>query len=340
MTTPVVVFFNNKGGVGKTSLAYHLACKLADLGLRVVAADLDPQANLTSMFLEPDRLEALWPEGEHPQTIHSAIQPLVAGTGDIVTPCPTIEVDENVFLIPGDLRLGLFEDELSQVWPDCLDRRQRAFRVVSAFHRLIRNAAKENEAEVAIVDVGPNLGAINRSALVASSHVVVPVAPDLFSLQGIENLGPTLKRWQSEWGDRLSRRPESLPASLDLPPVGMQPIGYVVLQHAVRLDRPTRAYGKWAARIPSTYARCVLDAATEVEVTDPNRDPNCLAMLRHYRSLMPLAQEAHKPVFRLKPADGALGSHMQGVLNADREFEALARQLLERIGLPLKGVER
>ncbi|MHC1595014.1 MAG: ParA family protein [Methanotrichaceae archaeon] len=51
MSAPVVAFFNNKGGVGKTSLVYHLAWMYADLGLKVLVADLDPQANLTAAFL-------------------------------------------------------------------------------------------------------------------------------------------------------------------------------------------------------------------------------------------------------------------------------------------------
>ena len=52
-----IAFFNNKGGVGKTTLAYHLSWMYADLGVSVVVADLDPQANLTTMFLSEDRLE-------------------------------------------------------------------------------------------------------------------------------------------------------------------------------------------------------------------------------------------------------------------------------------------
>ena len=60
MSVPLIAFFNNKGGVGKTSLVYHLAWMYADLGFRVVAADLDPQANLTAAFLDEDRLAELW----------------------------------------------------------------------------------------------------------------------------------------------------------------------------------------------------------------------------------------------------------------------------------------
>ena len=60
MSVPVLTFFNNKGGVGKTSLVYHLAWMLYDLGHRVLACDLDPQANLTAAFLNEERLESLW----------------------------------------------------------------------------------------------------------------------------------------------------------------------------------------------------------------------------------------------------------------------------------------
>ena len=64
-----IAFFNNKGGVGNTSLVYHLAWMYADLGISTVAVDIDPQANLSTMFLEEERLEELWPDGEHPQSI-------------------------------------------------------------------------------------------------------------------------------------------------------------------------------------------------------------------------------------------------------------------------------
>ncbi|WP_419591506.1 ParA family protein, partial [Thiolapillus sp.] len=57
MTTPVLTFFNNKGGVGKTSLIYHLAWTFAGLHKRVVIADLDPQANLTAAFLDEEKIE-------------------------------------------------------------------------------------------------------------------------------------------------------------------------------------------------------------------------------------------------------------------------------------------
>jgi cellulose biosynthesis protein BcsQ len=81
-----VAFFNNKGGVGKTSLVYHLAWMFAEHGVKTLAVDLDPQANLTAMFLNESRLERLWPDGDHPDTVYGAISPILRGTGDIHAP--------------------------------------------------------------------------------------------------------------------------------------------------------------------------------------------------------------------------------------------------------------
>ena len=60
MSIPVLTFFNNKGGVGKTSLVYHLSWMFSDLGMRILAVDLDPQANLSSAFLTEDDFEVLF----------------------------------------------------------------------------------------------------------------------------------------------------------------------------------------------------------------------------------------------------------------------------------------
>ena len=327
-----IAFFNNKGGVGKTSLVYHLAWMYADLGLNVVAADLDPQANLTSMFLEDERLEAIWTDGGHKQTIYGAFQPLLEGTGDVAAP-HVEDVSPGLSLVAGDLTLSAAEDKLSGQWPDCLDRKPRAFRVLSGMWRILMAAGKDVGADLVLIDVGPNLGALNRAALVAARHVVIPLAPDLYSLQGLRNLGPTLRRWQSEWKERLERRPDGL-ADLPMPGGEMQPAGYVVLQHAVRLDRPVKAYGRWMARIPQEYRRSVLDE-TDSGTATIDTDPYRIATLKHYRSLMPLAQEARKPMFSLKPADGAIGGHMAAVQDCYRDFRDLAKRIADRCGIAI-----
>ncbi|MCH7751876.1 MAG: AAA family ATPase, partial [Planctomycetes bacterium] len=205
MTVPVIAFFNNKGGVGKTSLVYHVAWMLAEQGYRILAADLDPQGNLTAAFLDENRLEGLWTgDQREAKTIYRAIRPLEEATGDFAVP-KLESIDDNLALLPGDMALSQFEDDLSEVWPKCLDEDRRAFRVTSAFWRVLQAGANEHQADAILVDLGPNLGAINRAALIGSDYVVIPLGPDLFSLQGLRNLGPTLENWRKGWKERLEK---------------------------------------------------------------------------------------------------------------------------------------
>jgi cellulose biosynthesis protein BcsQ len=324
MTT--VAFFNNKGGVGKTSLVYHLAWMLGERGRRVIAADLDPQANLTGMFLDEARLEELWRDG-NAGTINDGVAPLFEGTGDIVEHPQVEGIGEKIGLLMGDLGLSRREDELSTQWPKCLDGDKRAFRVTTAFARLIARAGRQFGADLALLDVGPNLGAINRAALVASDRVVIPLAPDLFSLQGLRNVGPTLREWRSAWRERAARKPGEL--DIRLPSGNMHPLGYVIMRHSIRLSRPVQAYGRWIDKIPSEYAEAVTQDG--LPSAPAEQDPNCLAHLKDYRSLMQMAQEANLPMFLLKPAHGAIGAHQQAVLECYADFHDLAQELLVRL---------
>jgi cellulose biosynthesis protein BcsQ len=321
-----VAFFNNKGGVGKTSLVYHLAWMFADHGCKVLAVDLDPQANLTAMFLDEERLETLWPDGEHPDTIYGALRPILRGVGDIAQPAIEM-VDPNLGLLVGDLGLSRFEDKLSDAWPRCHNRDESAFRTMTAFHRLVQQSAAWG-AELALIDVGPNLGAINRSALIASDHVCLPLAPDLFSLQGLKNLGPTLRDWRQIWADLLTKAPPDLP----LPQGTMAPMGYIVLQHSILASRPVKAYQRWMDRIPAVYREAVLDAPLAALPTVA-QDPYCLALLKHYRSLMAMAMEARKPIFALRSADGAIGAHIEAVKSSYSDFQTLAARIAAHAGV-------
>lgn len=328
-----LAFFNNRSGVGQTTLVYHLAHMYAELGVPTLAVDLDPQANLTLMFLQDERLEALCGTDPPIVTMYGALKPLLDGKGDLLR--PELEpITSRLGLLVGDVSLSLAESELNTQWPRCLERKEQAFRVTSAFWRIIRGAAKASEARLVLIDVGPNLGAINRAALLAAQHVAVPLAPDLYSLQGLRNLGSTLRLWHEEWADRRELNPL---ADLPLPQGEMAAAGYVVMQHAVRRNRSVGANGPWMNRIPAAYREALL--GSDGGATQPERveaDPNCLALLRNYRSLMPMAQEAGKPMFFLKPADGALGSHGAAVQDCYQDFRHLALRLAERCGVTVE----
>jgi len=337
-----VALFNNKGGVGKTTLTYHLAHMLQRLGHRVLAVDLDPQSNLTAAFLDEDALGKLWDEpatpawggphqgplwsalGEHPGTVVTAVRPIMEGIGDIEHASPVMIAD-GLWLVPGDLDLSAFEERLSDAWPRGFTGKDvAAIRVTTAFHRIVRQAADVVRADIVLVDVGPNLGAINRAALLAADTVLMPLAADLFSLRGLKNLGPTLREWRSTWqGVVLPNVPSDIPA----PQGTMKPLGYVIMQPTMRLDRPVRAYQRWLSRIPNVFATAVLG---NEDAGDAGRSYE-IATLKNYQSLMPLAHDARKPMFDLRPADGALGSMQTLVQRCYQDFESLSEKLLERL---------
>jgi cellulose biosynthesis protein BcsQ len=320
-----IAFFNNKGGVGKTSLLYHLGFMFAELGKRVVFADFDPQANLSSMCLSDERLETLW-EMKPRHTIYGAIDRLKRGVADVTEITPE-SISGKIVLITGDLQLSEYEDDLSQQWPKCLDRDERAFRVTTALQRVAQVAGKRHGADIALVDVGPNFGAINRAALISADYVVVPVAPDLFSMQGLENVGPKLETWRKGWKERRERAPE---LEFALPKGAMHSLGYVVSRHSVLSGGAVKAFQRWIDRMPAVYRQSFSEPVPHagLRVSD---DPFCLAQLKDYRSLIPMAQEAKKPMFHLRPADGAIGGHQGAVRQAYEDFRSLAKKLLDRM---------
>lgn len=343
-----LAFFNNKGGVGKTTLVYHLAYMFHEIGVPIVVMDLDPQANLTAALLSEERLTTLWglPGSGPPQTILGAVQPLMEHMGDLRPPHVERVLEFGQMEIPllakpfglvaGDLGLSAFEDNLAEAWGKSLSDNQHEARyglkVLSAFYRAAKSAAAVLGAPLVLVDVGPSMGALNRAALLAADFVVVPMAADLFSLRGLYNVGPQLRRWRNEWNTRLALATPELRQEL---PVGrMQPIGYVVQPTGQEAGKPCKAYRAWLNRIPSVYREQILGfppeerwqpraAAGDTLLDDPYR----LAMIKPYHSLIPLSHKARKPVFDLRAADGALGAHATAAASSRTDFEKLARQV-------------
>lgn len=328
-----VAFFNNKGGVGKTTLVYHLAWMFSELGVRVIAADFDPQANLTTMSLQDDVLEDI--EDDKLSSIYDVIAPVISGDPLIA---PEIhEVTEGFGLLLGDLELSFVEDALSTSWADSLNEshlvRNRGLRGTTAFAKAVRDSGKSYNADLALIDVGPNLGAINRAALLGADYVIVPVAPDIFSLKGLTNVGNGLELWRDGW----ARRTAVLKAPPDGWPIGlMQPLGYIISRFTIYKGDKAKHFRRWINRVPDVFHHDILreHSPAPARVEDDN---SSLAWLKDYHSLMAMAHEVRKPVFKLTPADGAIGGHQKAVSAARTDFKALAYVIAERIGFSMPG---
>jgi len=297
----------------------------AELGYRVLAVDLDPQTNLSQIFLDDQKLYQLF---EEKKTIKSALSQIENKRGDILE-AHVEKIRDNLLLIPGDLDLSLVEDKLSQEWYSCLTGEWYPFALESAFYRIIKNASERHSIDYVFVDVGPNFGAINRSSLISSDYLIVPSTADLFSLKGLSNIGSRIKSWSIEWQKRLEER-RSDAMELELPQADIFPLGYVLMQHGVTSNKPVKAYKKFADRIPDVFRLSLKNAPLEEQISFEN-DIYCLALIKHYNSLMPMAMEARKPIFDLKPADGAIGAHYQAVKKVYNDFEVFCTKIIAKI---------
>jgi len=116
---------------------------------------------------------------------------------------------------------------------------------------------------------------------------------------------------------------------MPMPQGKMTPTGYVVMQHVERRNRPVKSYQKWADKIPPVYNEYILDSS-KASVPIEN-DENCIGLIKNYQSLMPMAQDAHKPIFLLKPSDGAIGAHAQSVTHCYNDFKNLTNEIYKRM---------
>ncbi len=322
----IVTFFNNKGGVGNTTLVYNTAWMMSELGYKVLVVDLDPQSNLTSAFLSVERMEEIYTGETSELTILKSLKPMIEG--EPFLPCHVEKISENISLIAGDLALSAVEDNLSDAWTKCLNGDAYAFKVTSIFNSIIEDSVSKINPDLVLVDIGPNLGALNRSVLISTDFIIIPVAPDLFSLQGLKNIGETLTKWRIELAERQGKNPK--PLQIKVPAKEMKAAGYVILQHSARENRPVKAYQNWAQRIPEIYHSRVLKDSkhpASIEV-----DESCLGLLKHYQSLASMAVEARKPMFLLKPGDGAIGAHMTAVIRCYEDFKSLTESVLSACG--------
>lgn len=215
-----IAFFNNKGGVGKSTLTFHAGCALAEMGHKVLLMDLDPQSNLTLFGLAPSELERVWSDEEpfiddyaaasndtkklalllsQPRSIHFLLKPTEDGVSDLTDFAPPRRIGGGLDLIPGRLSLHMYEDKISGRWSDAYRGDPLAIRTISKIRRLCDEYGRSKKYDYVLIDTSPSLGIMNKVIISTADGVVVPCGPDLFSLYGIRNIGRALGRWQSEF---------------------------------------------------------------------------------------------------------------------------------------------
>lgn len=318
-----VCFFNNKGGVGKTSLVANLAAQLGlNCGARVLVVDADPQCNLTQYVLTDDEFVDAYADESNTASIYSVIHPLSVGKGySERLPIRTAKAF-GFDLVLGDPRLALKEDLLAQDWRDARSGGTRGLRTTFVFSDLIQ---KSTEYDFVFFDMGPSLGAINRAILLAANYFVVPMSIDIFSLWAIKNISEALRVWNRdlENGLKLAEDPAELDMRLNLKRLSF--LGYVTQQHKERTEsgspRIVEAYNTISTKIPAEIQRHFggLFAARDIA-------PH-LGDIKHLASLAPKSQTLHAPMINVT----ASGSYTSMRKQARDIYTAISGSFLNNV---------
>lgn len=325
----IISVFNNKGGVGKTTYLFHIAHSLADQGKRVLMVDCDSQCNLTAYCLSEKAIQAAWTDEGN--SIYRAIEQVARTVGDIRNRAPS-QIAEKLFLIPGDLLLSDFEDKLGDTWNSARGGDEGSLRAQTAIFRTILRAAEKCEPDIILVDLGPNLGALNRAVLGGSDFIIIPVAPDLFSIRGTENLGSKLETWREEWSQCNQAWRGT---GLELPTGRPKFLGYVIQQHNIRDNGAgmTKGWQIFGNEIEQAIKKNIVERLTPLDQVQlpPNQSFN-LGKIPNLHSLIPYSLNARKPVFKCTADDGLKGAHISKAKESRQHFDPVVEAILSTIG--------
>ncbi len=321
--------FNNKGGVGKTTLLCNLAAFLAmQREKRVLIIDADPQCNATQSVFRDSTIDDIYTNDRF--TIYQVVQPLAAGKGYSKRLTTRKSTTFGVDVIPGDPRLALTEDLLATDWSQATAGSTRGLRTTFLFTNLLQRCAGY---DFVLFDVGPSLGSINRSVLLASDFFVSPMSIDIFSLKAIQNTAISFKKWRQQLDGGLSLNEE--PAELEVQDVRwkLRFAGYVTQQYTAKTDatgqkRAVKAFDEIMQQIPH-----VIDANfLPLEENPLPKDRYELGSIPTLHSLIPMSQTGRKPIFDLKSADGVVGAHFSRVRDYSKTIGGIADRLLDNLG--------
>ena len=318
--------YNHKGGVGKTTLTVNIASALAKAGKRVLLVDADPQCNLTSYLVEAEVVGSWLDKSDTDTgvTLWSAIKPLVESTGKVREVLP-VERLKNIFLLPGDIRLSEFEQDLPQLWTECLQRKLRGYRGSTAISDAVNLVAKKIKADFVFYDIGPNIGPLNRVILLDCDYFIIPAACDLFSTRALSTLGHSLSSWINDWKVISQLAPDGIALFPGKPKF----LGYILQRFRMYGGAISGSFAPYVAKLEKAANSDIAAVLRRIDkdLASSTVSHNKLGQVKDFGGLATLAQEQGKP-FRL-----VAGGSVEQKVEAGAEFDRIAKLILQRTSL-------
>lgn len=328
-----LVFFNNKGGVGKTTLAFNIGVQFAKKGYKTVLIDLDPQCNLTRQALGDEYYDNTIFSASY-KTVYDVLKGVVEGGSDIDTDLdfePAKGITDNLYILRGDLRLSEYENILSTGYNQAAAGQQIGYFQTSAIDRFLREKGLSDEIDIFIIDTSPNLNLLNRVILLGADYFVVPIMPDAFSLQGIENLGKIFEQWKINWKNTGKALSGNIESKFVLGSDGLF-IGYILNSYNVYGKKPIKDHRKWIDQIPDKV-RIHLSEKHCRNGLVARSCADSLHNIQDYGRLPALSQETGQAIFDIDPlkAEASQLGTRENIEKSITEFDELSDNILDII---------
>ncbi len=362
----ILSVFNNKGGVGKTTLTYHLAHALAEAGHKVLLLDADPQCNLTIYSMPVEDIHQLWdaendcvslgveefrkkvgPEvidslNGSTRSLHYLLQPTIDGTGEYEKLPPPLKVGQNLSLVPGRLSLHEFEEKISSRWSDAYRGDALAIRTITRIRNIADDYGRRYKYDFVIIDTSPSLGSLNKTVISTVDGFFVPAAPDMFSLYGIRNIGSSLRKWREEF-DIIYKLISTDKRKL-FPSNFVQFLGYTIY-NARKYTKVNskwnlaQAHLKYAMSIPGIIEEHISENLRERVPDHVLSEPIGGESIMHGHNTFPtLAQHYRVPMWKIpglkkidKEHQNTVNGQKPDILETKQKYAAFASSLIERV---------
>lgn len=325
-----LLFTNNKGGVGKTTLAYNTGVLFAKAGYKTVLVDLDPQCNLSRLTLGDNNYTDTLFSSTY-KDISDVLKGVIEGGSDIDLDVQFVKSQStpNLSLLKGSVNLSQYENLLTTAYGQAASGQQLGYFQTSAIDRFLREKGLSEEVDIFIIDTSPSLGLLNQIILLGSDYFVVPMMSDAFSVQGIENLGSIFEKWKQNWkvtGKALSGNTES---KYILSGDGLF-IGYVVNSYNVYGKQPIKDHRHWINEIPLKVKQFLSEKHGRNGLVEKSWK-NPLAIIQDYGRIPAKCQETGVAIFDLDPnlIDKVHLGTKENIEKSKEEFENLFKEILK-----------
>lgn len=326
-----LVFFNNKGGIGKSTLAYNTAVEFANKGYSTVLVDLDPQCNLTRLTLGDEYFENTLFSATN-KTIYDVLTGVIQGGADIDLSAAFEQAkgaQNNLYLLRGDMRLSEYENILATGYNAAAAGQQIGYFQTSAIDRFLKEKGLSDSVDIFVIDTSPTLGLLNRVILLGCDYFVVPLMPDALSLQGIENLGTIFEQWKINWRNTGRALAGPIENRFVLSGEGLF-IGYILNAYNVYGQKPIRDHRKWIDQIPEKVKKSLSEKHCRNGLVAAS-SANSLCDIQDYGRLPSLAHEYGCAIFDIDPVKAEatqLGSR-ENIEKSKLEFDTLSNAILD-----------